>query len=132
MIFLLRLWRFFREQTSNQPPASVFTLATGTLLAGEVLVVGTSDMATIADNCECCAYQLEAFSFNGDDALVIELDGVVTDVFGEVAVRPSGSWNVGGVDTRNNNLELKSGITTSDVDGWVDPSIRFNEIARRY
>jgi len=70
-------------------------------------------------------YYSKNFTFNGDDALVIELDGVVTDVFGTPGMDPGSSWSGGGVETRNSNIALNTGITTGDVDGWTDPSERF-------
>jgi len=110
--------------TNGGTPAIDFTVDTGMLPAGAVIVVGTSDMAS---TCVGCFYE-KAFTFNGDDALVIELDGVVTDVFGTPEMDPGSAWTGGGVSTRNSNIELNAGITMGDTDGWTDPSERFGTV----
>ncbi|RMF00624.1 MAG: lamin tail domain-containing protein, partial [Bacteroidetes bacterium] len=116
------------QGTNGGTPSNVFSLNTGTLAAGEVLVVGTSDM-DVSANCECCSYAEEPFQFNGDDALIIKLNGVITDVFGSPGSDPGSSWSGGGIETRNDNIQLQSGITTGDTDGWTDPSERFEFVA---
>ena len=103
----------------------------GTLRAGEVWVIGTSDLVTYSINngADLSGTTTYAFAFNGDDALQVRLGGVIQDVFGTCGSDPGSSWNVGGVDTRNNNLQIQSGICDGDLDGWTDPSSRFDEIA---
>ncbi|NJL74446.1 MAG: hypothetical protein HC892_04780 [Saprospiraceae bacterium] len=111
--------------------ATLVTINTGILEAGGVLVIGTSDMDTAAELPDECStnviYRTQAFDFNGDDALSLELDGVVTDVFGNPGSDPGTSWTGGTptVNTANNNIKLKAGITTGDTNGWTDPSERF-------
>jgi hypothetical protein len=114
--------------TNGAAPTSDFSLATGSLASGGVMVIGTSDMGTYLDTTfgiGVIQYHTKAFSFNGDDSLVIELDGVTQDVFGTPGSDPGTAWTVGGVSTANQNIELKPGITTGDTDGWADPSERF-------
>jgi len=101
-------------------PSSVATVTNGTLLDGDVLVIGTSDMTPDV---------VEAFTFNGDDALVIELGGVVQDVFGTPGVDPGSAWTGNGVSTADQNIELKDGFTVGDPDGWTDPSERYTNVA---
>ena len=50
------------------------------------------------------------------------------DEFGTCGSDPGSSWNSGGVDTRNNNLQIQNGICDGST-GWTDPSTRFDEIA---
>lgn len=100
------------------------TIDSGTLAAGSVIVVGTADMSS---TCSGCYYSYN-FQFNGDDALQIRLNDVVTDVFGTVGEDPGTNWNGNGVSTRNQNIQLIEGITTGDTDGWTDPSERFETV----
>lgn len=60
-------------------PASSITVNSGTLVAGDVLVIGTDGMTPDI---------VKPFTFNGDDAIVLELGGVVQDTFGTVGVDP--------------------------------------------
>ncbi len=100
-------------------PESVVTANSGTLAAGAVWVIGTSNMSPDL---------AETFLFNGDDAVVLELGGVIQDVIGTVGVDPGTQWSGNGVSTMNQNIQLKDGITTGDLDGWTDPSERFETV----
>ena len=116
--------------TNGAAPSTDFTLDTGTLAAGAVMVVGTTDMGTyLSSSAPSVAYYSEGFTFNGDDALVIKLDGTITDVFGTPGSDPGSAWTGGGVSTRNSNIALIAGITAGDTDGWTDPSARFSTIS---
>mgnify|MGYP001218942974 CR=1 FL=1 len=107
--------------TNGATPVSDYLISTGTLAAGEVIVVGTSDLTP--------DYEY-AFTFNGDDALVIKLDGTIVDVFGDPGTGdPGAGWDGNGVATYNQNIQLKSGITSGDLDGWTDPSERFELVS---
>ena len=107
------------------------TVSSGILEDGNVIVIGTSDMAlaNLTSPCVNALYSEKSFTFNGDDALDIRLDGVIMDVFGTPDVDPGSSWSGNGVSTANQNIQLKSGITTGDLDGWSDPSERFEMVA---
>jgi len=122
---------------NGKPPATDFTLTAGTIAPGEVIVIGTSDMGTYLDDTfgdgsagsSTVQYFSKAFSFNGDDSLVVTVGGVTQDVFGEPGVDPGSSWTGNGVDTRNQNIALLAGITDGDIVGWTDPSIRFATVS---
>jgi len=96
------------------------SVTSGTLLDGDVLVIGTSDMSPDVT---------QAFTFNGDDAIAIALGGVIQDVFGQPGVDPGTAWTGGGVSTADQNIQLKTGITEGDLDGWTDPSERFEFVS---
>ncbi|MDD3604273.1 MAG: hypothetical protein PHD86_03690 [Kiritimatiellae bacterium] len=100
----------------NLPTVTVVSVNSGTLAAGDVLVVGTTNMNPDV------AF---AFQFNGNDSLEIALGGVVQDVFGDPGVDPGVAWTNNGVSSKDQNIQLKEGITTGDADGWTDPSLRF-------
>ncbi|MDC1505106.1 T9SS type A sorting domain-containing protein [Winogradskyella sp.] len=108
-------------------PSIDFTLNTGTLASEAVLVIGTSDMETVTLT-NGSAFYLKAFTYNGNDALVVKYGGTITDMFGIAGSDPGSSWSGSGVSTADQNLELNNGITTGDTDGWTDPSTRFSTI----
>ncbi|MEM9549026.1 MAG: T9SS type A sorting domain-containing protein [Bacteroidota bacterium] len=116
--------------TNGNPPSLDHTVDSGILKAGNVIVVGTSDMALNNLDAPCldALYSLKAFTFNGDDALELYLDGVLQDVFGDPGNDPGSAWTGSGVSTANSNIQLMSGITTGDLDGWTDPSERFETV----
>ncbi len=111
--------------TNGATPSVDFTLSSGTLAVGEVLVIGTTDLQTTTTN-NGAAFHLENFTFNGDDALVVKYGGVTTDVFGDPGNDPGSAWDGNGVSTRNQNIELNAGITTGTTTGFTDPSTRFS------
>lgn len=117
--------------TNGAATSNDFTLNTGVLGAGEVMVIGTTDMGTYLTNegLTSVIFGDEGFTFNGDDALEIYLDGTLEDVFGTVGVDPGSAWSGNGVSTANQNIQLLEGITTGDTDGWSDPSTRFETVS---
>ncbi|NVJ89211.1 MAG: lamin tail domain-containing protein [Flavobacteriaceae bacterium] len=114
--------------TNGAATSSDFTLSTGTLAVGDVIVIGTSDMQTTTENNGATFFE-KSFTFNGDDALVVKYGGTTTDIFGTPGSDPGSSWSGSGVSTANQNISLKSGITSGDTDGWTDPSERFENTA---
>jgi hypothetical protein len=113
-------------------PGSDFTLNSGTLAAGAVWVIGTSDMGTYLDNTfgvGSVNYSEKAFTFNGNDSLVVTLGGVTNDIFGEPGVDPGSAWTGNGVSTANQNIQLLEGITTGATASWTDPSERFETVS---
>ncbi|GAB4154555.1 MAG: hypothetical protein Tsb0033_02680 [Winogradskyella sp.] len=119
------------QGTNGGGCTQVVNITSGTLAADEVWVIGTTDLITFAttNGTDLSGTTVFAFAFNGDDALQLYLGGVLQDEFGLCGTDPGNSWNSGGVDTRNNNLQIQNGICDGDTDGWTDPSIRFDEIA---
>jgi hypothetical protein len=113
-------------------PATVTTVSSGTLAAGEVMVIGTSDVGsylTSTFGADVVLYVSAGYTFNGNDALVIELDGVVQDAFGNPGSDPGSSWVGNGVSTANQNISLVNGTIDGDTDGWTDPSVRFETVS---
>lgn len=117
------------QQGSNGGALSTLvTISSGTLAANAVIVIGTSDMeATVTGN--GAVFVTQAFTFNGDDALAVRYGGTTTDVFGLPGNDPGTAWTGSGVSTANSNIQLKTGITAGDLDGWTDPSIRFETVS---
>ncbi|HNQ27431.1 MAG TPA: choice-of-anchor J domain-containing protein, partial [Aquaticitalea sp.] len=117
-----------KQGTNGGTPAAVYTISTGTLAPGNVIVIGTSgDLETVTQGNGSDFYSYN-FIFNGDDSLVIEYGGNETDVFGTPETDPGTAWTGGGVSTANQNIALNSGITTGST-GFSDPSTRFNTIS---
>ncbi|MBS3742120.1 MAG: lamin tail domain-containing protein, partial [Candidatus Cloacimonetes bacterium] len=108
-------------------PSADYTLSSGSLASGEVIVIGTSDLQTTTENNGSTFYE-KSFTFNGDDALVVKYGGTTTDAFGDPGSDPGASWSGNGVSTENQNIKLKSGISTGDTNGWTDPSVRFETV----
>jgi hypothetical protein len=105
-----------------------FTLSTGSLASGAVMVVGTSDIGDYLTNTfgsGTIQFHLEGFTFNGNDALQIQLNDVIQDTLGTPETDPGTEWSGSGVSTENQNIALKEGISTGDADGFTDPSERF-------
>ncbi|MCP3020084.1 ExeM/NucH family extracellular endonuclease [Cupriavidus basilensis] len=106
-------------------PTSTFTLS-GTLAPGAVYVMAhTSMAATLGSRLN----QVIAFTFNGDDALVLTRAGTVIDRFGQVGVQPAGgAWGSGASSTKDNTLRRKAGLVTGDTDstGAFDPALQWD------
>ena len=118
---------FGSSTTSND----TFTLNTGTLAANAVMVIGTTDIGDYLTALGTgVLFYLQNWYFNGDDALQVQLGGVVQDTFGQDnVVDPGSTWGTDDiVKTLNLNLALKAGVTTGDVDGWSNPTERFEVV----
>ena len=119
-----------RQGTNGGGSSSKYTLTSGTLINGGVIVVGRSDgtLNTTTTN-NGATYYTETWVFNGNDALEIYLGGTLTDMFGVTGSNPGSSWDGSGVSTKNQNIKLKAGIVAGDTDGWTDPSTRFELVS---
>jgi len=111
--------------------SALVNITSGTLQAGKVWVIGTSDLVTYTttNGTTYSGTTTFTFTFNGDDALRVALGGVTQDMFGLCGSDPGTSWTGSGVSTADNNLQLIDGLCTGDTDGWTDPSTRFTQIA---
>lgn len=114
--------------TNGDTPSVDFTLSSGTLAVGKVIVIGSSDLQITTEN-NGSVFHSKGFSFNGDDALVVKYGGTITDIFGNPDSDPGSQWSGSGVSSANKNIALLSEITTGDTDGWTDPSERFETIS---
>lgn len=106
-------------------------IISGTLDAGEVWVIGTSDLIAYAlTNAVNLSGTLDyGFQFNGNDALTLSLGGVVIDVFGTCGSDPGFNWSGNGVSTQDQNIQIKSSISTGTNTSWTDPSLRFETVS---
>lgn len=105
------------------------TVNSGTLVDGDVWVIGTADIGTYLTNEGLGTnYTSFAFTFNGDDALEIYLDGTLNDIFGTPNSDPGDEWVGNGVSTMDQNIGLLPGIFEGATAAWTDPSLRFQTI----
>lgn len=118
------------QGTNGGACASVVNITSGTLQAGRVWVVGTATLTTYTttNGTNFSGTTTYNFTFNGDDALRVDLGGVTQDMFGLCGSDPGASWSGSGVDTANFNLQILDGLCTGDTNGWTDPSTRFSSI----
>ena len=83
----------------------------GALAAGTAYVLCTSSLASsLGSVCD----RVANLSFNGDDALVLECDGVVLDSIGQVGFDPGSAWKSGDASTLNRTLRRRCGIDAGD------------------
>lgn len=121
--------------TNGSTPSSVFTLNTGSLGAGEVLVIGSDDTGDpLADymstNFPNVDYFVDGnFNHNGDDSFQVEVGSVLQDTFGDPGTDPGTSWDGNGVSTSDQNIALLEGITSGTTTGFTDPSTRFETVS---
>ncbi|WP_081216113.1 ExeM/NucH family extracellular endonuclease [Pseudoalteromonas luteoviolacea] len=102
----------------------------GELKHGETHVIANSsandDIKSRQDSTSTITY------FNGDDALVLMVDGQVADVFGQVGTDPGSAWGSGDTSTKDKTLRRKDGVTSGDtvLDDAFDPSIEWEGFAK--
>ena len=121
----LQIERYANGSTSA---TTDFSKTSGTLAAGEVLVVADGSSNGIWD-AQSIAYEQASLRFNGNDAVEVVLGGTTTDVFGTIGDDPGTAWTGSGVSTADQNLALLGSIAQGDADGWTDPSTRFSTVA---
>ncbi len=112
---------------------ATFTLNSGSLTAGSVLVIAntdsTGDTAISTAGLTVIDTTSSAINFNGDDALELVLGSTTLDIVGQIGFDPGSSWSGSGVSTANQNIELLSAsLTTGDLLGSnaYDPSARYS------
>lgn len=108
-------------------PTSTYTAAAGTVIAPKGTFVICNAGGTIFGT--ACNVNHGVTSFNGNDALSIECDGALYDVFGEIGFNPGAAWTDGGVTTVDRTLRRKCSVESGDPigDDEFDPSIEWEE-----
>lgn len=119
------------QGTNGGACGSIVTVNSGTLEAGKVWVIGTSDLTNFAttNGTSLSGITTYNFAFNGDDALQLYLGGVLKDVFGTCGSDPGSAWTAGGVSTANNNISILSSVNSGTTANWTNPSLRFETTA---
>ena len=88
----------------------------GTLTAGDVYVLAHTKAAT-AILSHADVTNAFVINFNGDDAVILEKNGVVIDVIGRVGEDPGSYWGSGSVTTKDHTLRRKANVTHGDANG---------------
>jgi hypothetical protein len=95
------------------------------IAAGDVFVACNSGYA-LGDASQCDLTSGSA-SWNGDDAVQLNCNGVAYDVFGQIGFDPGSEWGTGDLSTADNTLIRVCTQTTGDLDGSdaFDPSVEW-------
>lgn len=98
---------------SNGATDAKYTLdLSGALAAKGTLVIynkGAENAFKIADGIES-----NVTAFNGDDALLLLLNGAVVDSFGQYGSDPGTSWSSGDFNSKDKTLRRKNSVTAGD------------------
>ena len=110
------------------------TISSGTLAPNEVLVIGTSGMETdVTANNPNCQFYTEGWAFNGNDKLIVKLDGNVTDTFGRALNNGTAYYSsYSNVKSSNQNIERKLGIISGDLDFFATTQSNTDNISLYY
>ncbi len=92
----------------------------GTLLGGQSYVLCSSALSELVTSCDGSA----GLTFNGDDAIALECDGVPVDVIGQIGFDPGTSWGSGALSLVDHTLRRRCEVVAGDADGSdaFDPS----------
>jgi hypothetical protein len=104
-------------------------LSAGTLAVGSVWVLYNSGAALPGITSQGDQVANTVVNWNGDDAVVLKLNGVIQDSIGQVGLDPGTEWNVGGVSTLNMTLVRKNTTPDANTADAYDPSVYFNAFA---
>ena len=125
------------QQTNGGAESLKHTISSGTLAPNEVLVIGTSGMQTdVTANNPNCQFYSEGWQFNGNDNLIVKLDGNVTDTFGRAVNNGTAYYSSYGspspVKSSNQNIERKVGIFSGDLDFFASTQSNSDNISLYY
>lgn len=102
------------ERYTNGSTTSFSIPLTGIIADGDVFVICNSQAASsftaLADATS------GSLTYNGDDALALEKDGVAIDIFGNIGIDPGSSWNQSGNSTVNRTLVRNADVLSGNVD----------------
>jgi hypothetical protein len=88
------------------------TALEGSLLAGESYVICSSALSGVISGCDRTA----GLTFNGNDALALECDGVNIDVIGQVGFDPGTAWGSGDLSLSDHTLRRSCALEGGDAD----------------
>ncbi|HVJ21498.1 MAG TPA: hypothetical protein VM686_39075 [Polyangiaceae bacterium] len=100
----------------------------GTLLAGESHVICSSSLSEVIGGCD----ESVGLTFNGDDAIALECDGVVIDVIGQIGFDPGTTWGTGDLALVDHTLRRRCEVELGDIDPFdvFEPSGQWLGFAR--
>ncbi|GHG70013.1 hypothetical protein GCM10010919_20370 [Alishewanella longhuensis] len=114
----------YRIRVSFNGGTSVQTLnLSGEIPASKTLVIvnpnASERLLALADITSSVA------GWNGDDAIILEKNGVVIDSFGQEGFRPSAAWNLNGVRTVDQTLRRIGVVYDTNNTDTFDPSAQW-------
>jgi predicted extracellular nuclease len=112
-----------RYNNGATTPSGTYNSYTALLAAGDVYVIGNpSAVAAITDVSDELS---DLTYYNGDDVILLYLDGVVVDSIGQLGVDPGTNWTSGGCATSEMTLVRKVNSCFGDTDSSdaYDPSV---------
>jgi hypothetical protein len=86
----------------------------GSLSSGGTYVLCSTSLATLVGS---ACHRATNLTFNGDDALALECDGMLLDVIGQIGVDPGDGWGTGDASTLNHTLRRSCASSSGDRDG---------------
>ncbi len=103
-------------------------IGAASLAPGSILVMKNSN-AVLTLPAGVTAYSSGVCNFNGDDAITIEKDGIIIDVFGTVGTDPGTSWTIAGDANAavNKTVRRKTLITKGNIN-WADAATKEWEV----
>jgi len=107
---------------ANTTLGNSVVINSGTFKKGQVIVVGRIEIGNYLSSSGLCNVRFieKGYSFNGNDYLQLELDGIIQDVIGVLG--SDQDWEANGVSTKNQNIALKPGIKG----GYLSPPSAYN------
>lgn len=104
---------------------AVYTF-TGTLLTGDVYVIGNPSTTGVDPVIIAQSDILSTLTYyNGDDVLILYLDGIVVDSIGQLGNDPGVFWGTAPITTAEYTLVRDAGVCVGDVDvnDFYDPAL---------
>ena len=124
--YMIKLYANGSVSASNQ--AVLDTLSGAAFLPAGGIIVLQNEAAALTLPAGVVAHHSSVCNFNGDDAIALEKEGVVIDVFGMIGVDPGSSWTIAGnrsgaVDhSERRNVSVIAGNpdwASSSATGWI-------------
>lgn len=110
-IYTVKMYANGSPSATNSAQLDVLTSITS-LPSGGIIVIQHSS-ASLTLPAGVTAYSSGVCGFNGDDAVTLEKDGVVIDVFGEVGVDPGDSWTISGDSNAAKDKTIRRKLTVT-------------------
>jgi hypothetical protein len=119
--YVVRLYINGETNASNSTKLDTL-IGAPSLAAGGIIVIRNSKAALLLP-LGVTAYVSSVCGFNGDDAITIEKDGTIIDMFGEVGNDPGSSWNVAGSSSAavDKTVRRKSSVVQGNTN-WANSS----------
>jgi hypothetical protein len=128
----------FAEAASTLDGCHLVTYSNGSPTGGSIALAGGVAAGSVYTLCSPTLAALLGvlcdratnLSFNGDDAVALECDGVILDVIGQIGVDPGTAWTGPSGSTLNATLRRRCDHFAPDPDGTdpFDPDISFTPL----